>query len=115
MAPLQIVGEAGVTETTGAGFTVTVTFCVDVQPAEVPVTVYVVVLAGLAVTIAPLVVERPLSGLQLKVSAPVAVRLTLSPEQMVADEGVTDTTGVGFTVTVTFCVDVQPLIVPVTV
>ena len=44
-----------------------------------------------------------------------AVKLTLSPEQIVGEAGVTETTGVGSTVTVTVCVDVQPLVVPVTV
>ena len=47
--------------------------------------------------------------------APDAVRLTLSPEQIVGEAGVTDTTGAGFTVTVTVLIDVQPLFVPVTV
>ena len=65
LSPEQIVGDKGVTEIPGTLVTVTVTFALDVQPAEVPVTVYVVVLAGLAVTIAPLVAERPLAGLQL--------------------------------------------------
>ena len=74
-----------------------------------------VVLDGLAVTLAPLVAERPVAGDQEKLVAPLAERDTFAPLQIEGEAGVTDTTGVGFTVTVTFCVDVQPLIVPVTV
>ena len=53
----------GVTEITGSGFTFTVT-CVDaVQPLpSVPVTVYVVVEVGLAVTVEPVVALSPVAG-----------------------------------------------------
>ena len=48
----------------GAGITVTVTSAVFVHPfAAVPVTVYVVVDAGLAVTVAPVVDDSPAAGL----------------------------------------------------
>jgi hypothetical protein len=59
--PGQIVGE--LTAVTGTGLTVTVTVVVAVHPAaEVPVTVYVVVAGGLAVTEAPVVVLSPVAG-----------------------------------------------------
>lgn len=66
LPPVQIAGPDGLTATVGFGFTVTVTVAVLLQPAAfVPVTVYVVVLVGLAVTEAPLVDDRPVDGLQL--------------------------------------------------
>ena len=50
--------------TTGKGFTVTVTVAVFTQPLLlVPVTVYVVVAAGLAVTDVPVDADRPVAGL----------------------------------------------------
>lgn len=42
--------------------TETVTVPVPVHPTEVPVTVYVVVAAGLAETVAPVVADRPVAG-----------------------------------------------------
>lgn len=51
--------------TAGAPPTVTVTLAVLVQPAVVPVTVYVVVVAGEAVTLGPVVGDSPVVGLQL--------------------------------------------------
>ncbi len=42
--------------------TVTVTVPVPVQPTDVPVTVYVVVEAGLAETVPPVVDDRPVAG-----------------------------------------------------
>lgn len=49
--------------TVGMGLTVTVTTSVFTQPfAFVPVTVYVVVLAGDALTLAPEVALRPVAG-----------------------------------------------------
>ena len=50
--PAQI-ADGGVMVTTGSGLTVTVVWTLDVQPLVVPVTVYVVVLAGVAVTLEP--------------------------------------------------------------
>ena len=51
--------------TTGKGVTVTVTVFVPVQPlASVTVTVYVEVIAGFAVTVAPVVVFNPGAGVQ---------------------------------------------------
>ncbi len=50
--------------TTGSGFTVTVTVFVSVQPEVfVPVTVYVVVVGGAAITVGPEVVFSPVAGL----------------------------------------------------
>ena len=60
--PTQMAG-GGVTEITGSGFTFTVT-CVDaVHPLlSVPVTVYVEVDVGFAVTVAPVVALSPVAG-----------------------------------------------------
>ena len=64
-APLQMAG-GGVTVTTGSGFTVTVTCVVAVQPLlSVPVTVYVVVEDGFAVTDEPVVELRFVDGVQV--------------------------------------------------
>jgi len=63
-APEQMV--ALFTVTVGLGLTVTVAVAVEVQPAaEVPVIVYVVVAAGLAVTLEPVVADKPVAGDQL--------------------------------------------------
>jgi hypothetical protein len=50
------------TVTTGRGFTVTVDVALEVQVPTVPVTVYVVVTAGLAVTTEPVVALSPVEG-----------------------------------------------------
>jgi hypothetical protein len=60
--PLHIV-TGGETETTGSGLTVTVTCADAVHPVTDPVTVYVVVVSGLAVTVEPLVLLNPVAGL----------------------------------------------------
>ena len=62
---------------------------------------------GLAVTGDPLVLLKPVEGLQLYVFAPPAVNVVDCPEQIVTG-GETVTTGNGFTVTVTCAVLVQP-------
>ncbi len=46
----------------GSGFTVTSRLAWPVQPETVPVIVYVVVVVGLAVTLAPVVADRPVAG-----------------------------------------------------
>ena len=62
--PLHI--EADETVTMGRGLTVTVTCAMAEQPfASVPVTVYVVVDDGLAVTLDPVVALRFVLGVQL--------------------------------------------------
>lgn len=52
----------GVTLIVGEVFTVTVTVVEPVHPDVLPVTVYVVVIAGLAVTIDPVVELNPVAG-----------------------------------------------------
>lgn len=94
--------------------TVTVACAVDVQPfASVPVTVYVVVEDGLAVTDEPVDELRFVDGLQVYVCAPLALSVVDWPLQIVGE--LTEITGGGFTVTVTCAVAVHPLDVPVTV
>ena len=76
------------------------------------------VAVGLAITVAPVVVDKPVDGLQLYVLAPFAVRLTEDPWQMAADGGVMVITGggVAVTATTTLAVFTQPFDpVPVTV
>jgi len=56
--------------TAGVAFTFTVTLVVVEHPAaEVPVTAYIVVAVGLALTVAPVVVLNPVEGDQLKLVA----------------------------------------------
>ena len=61
--PIQIVGEF--TVTVGLGVTVTTEVTVPVQPPAVPVIVYVVVVAGFAVTLTPVVALNPVPGLHV--------------------------------------------------
>ena len=75
------------------------TVAVELHPPVVPVTVYVVVAAGYAFTVAPVVVDNPSAGDHAYVVAPLAVNDTLPPEQNGAGAG-TVTVGEGFTVTV---------------
>ena len=82
------------------------------QPfADVPVTVYVVVVVGETVTVVPL--SAP--GFQEYVDAPEPVIVVLLPAQMVVVAEVVVTVGVGLTVIVRVAVPVQPVEVPVTV
>jgi len=114
--PLHMLAEAGVTITVGVLLTVIVTVCVLVQLPVVPVTVYVVVIPGLAVTDAPTVPLNPAAGAHVYVEAPLAVRFVpLPPVHMLAAAGVTVTVGVGFTVTTTVAASEQLPVVPVTV
>jgi len=97
----QLLGLAvDVPEIFGLGFTVTNDVVVFLQPVVVivPVTVYVVVDVGLAVTEVPVPALNPVVGVQVYVSAPEAVKVTDSPSQMVAP--LTETLGLGFTVIV---------------
>jgi len=112
--PGHIVDAGGTTVIVGNGFTVTFTVAVFVHPPEVPVTVYVVVLPGLAVTDEPVVALNPVPGLHVYVVAPPAFNTVELPLQIVAGAE-TVTVGVGFTVTVTVAVLVHPDFVPVTV
>ena len=86
-------GPTGVIVTVGNGFTVTVTVAVLLHPAVVPVTVYVVVAPGLAVTVAPVVADSPVAGDQLYVVAPVAVSVVAAPPAQIATFGDTPTVG----------------------
>ena len=98
--PVQIV-MLGETVTTGIGLMVTVTCAVAEHPfTSVPVTIYVVVDDGFAVTEEPVVALNAVDGLQEYVLAPLAISDTDCPAQTAA--GVfTLITGNGFTVTVT--------------
>ena len=102
--------------TTGSSVTVIFTSAESTQPpALVPTNVYLVVLAGLAVTLEPVLVESPEDGSQLYVEAPAAVRITAAPEQIVVS-GPAVTCGNGLTITVTLDVSGQPTeLTPVTV
>ena len=85
---------------------------VFVQPfAPVPVTVYVVVVAGETVTVA--VVKFP--GIHTYDAPPFAVMLVLLPEQIVPPVVVVVIVGEGLTVIVRVAVPVQAPLVPVTV
>ena len=106
----QIVGFAGKIDNTGSGFTVTLIVCVLVQPlALVPVIVYVVVAIGLALTCDPVLWFKPALGDHVYVLAPFMFKVTLSPMQRVALDGVALKVGKGFTATVLLIVLLQPL------
>lgn len=95
--------------------TVTVLVAVLVQVlTSVPVTVYTVVLPGLAITEFPLVALKPEAGLHAYVFAPLAFKFILPPLQTVPL--FTETCGIAFTVTVVVFAFEQLLAsVPVTV
>ena len=58
--------DEGDTLTTGSGLTITGTIVVPVQPlTSVPLTVYVVVVVGFALTLEPLVALKPVDGDQV--------------------------------------------------
>ena len=84
LAPLQILGE--LTVIVGNGKIVTTAVAVFKQPfTPVPVIVYVVVVVGFAVTLAPVVALSPVLGDQLYVFAPLAVRVVLKPLQILGE------------------------------
>jgi vacuolar-type H+-ATPase subunit F/Vma7 len=113
LPPVQMVPLAADDVIVGRLFTVIVRVDVFVQPLEpVPVTVYVVVVAGDTVTVAPV----KLPGFHTYVTPPVAVIEVLEPAQMVALVVVVLMVGKLFTVTVTCAVfEHPPGAVPVTV
>lgn len=112
LLPAQIEELPAVAVTVGEGFTVMSCVAVAVQPAVVPVTVYVVVIAGETVTGFP----ESDPGIHVYVVAPFAVSVVELPEHSVVLVAETPTVGDGVTVTSTVCVDVQPFAaVPVTV
>jgi len=116
LSPLHIVSVPLMLVTTPLS-TVIVILSVFVQPpAPVPVTVYVVVTVGLAVTFVPIVALNPAAGDQLYVVAPVAVIVfPAPPEHIVALFGIMLTVGVGLTTTVTVWLSLHAPLVPVTV
>ncbi len=94
--PVQIALGVAVTEDTEtAGAEVIAVVAVFVQPfPSVPVTVYVVVAAGVALTDVPVVADRPAEGAQVYVLAPPAVKPTAVPGlQYNAEVGLTVTVG----------------------
>ena len=108
-------GVGELTVTVGVGVTVIVTVAVPLHPLLVPVTVYVVVTDGNAVTINPTVLLKPVAGAHVYVFAPLAVIVKLSPVHRLEDGGVNVIVGVGFTVTSTVAVLTHAPAVPVTV
>jgi len=98
----------------GIGLTVTVTFAVLLQPNEEPVNVYVVVRVGVAVTLAPVVADKPVAGDQLYVVPPLPVSVVEVPAQIATSDPAL-IVGIGLTVTVTFAVLLQPNEAPVNV
>jgi len=87
-----------VTVSTGEIFTVISVAAVAVQPAPVePVTVYVVVTAGLQITVGPAAVLSPVYGDQLYVVAPEAVTDVDDSLHIDAETGVTETVKGGVT------------------
>ena len=99
--------------TVGCAPTITATVCVPVQPfAAVPVTVYVVVDAGVVVTGEP----ESDPGIQLYVDAPPEVNVTLLPVHIELLDALAETVGEVLTVIVRVAVPVHPFAaVPVTV
>ena len=83
----------------GITFTETCTVAVLLQPPVVPVTVYVVVATGLAVTFAPLVEDKPSAGIHVYVAPPVALSAAEEPAHIVPFEPALMAGG-GVTVTV---------------
>jgi hypothetical protein len=108
---VEVPGQMGFADaemlTVGPGFTVIRTEAVLVHPvASVPVTIYVVVVSGLAVTVAPVVADKPVAGDHEYETTPLAVNVTELPEHIIDVVGKTDTVAEAFDVTVTDAVDV---------
>src|ERR1044072_476722 len=103
MVPLLLPEQTGGLEDrspSGLAVTVIGTLVVPVQPfAAVPVTVYVVVTSGYAITTLPVVIDKLVEGLQVYVLAPLTVRVTLLPLQNAAEAGVTEMVGLALIVT----------------
>ena len=98
--PPHIVGLVTVSE--GVGVTVTSKVAILLHPPVSPLTEYVVLLAGVAINVAPLIPE----GTHVYVFAPLAVSVTVCPEQI--EEPITVTVGRGFTKTVVVPEPLQP-------
>jgi hypothetical protein len=99
---------------TGSGFTVTVVTVLAVQVPIEPVNVYVVLPAGVTLTV--LVFTPPALALQVYVVAVPPVSITLCPAHAAGGTGLILNVGVGLTVMVTLLVLLHPLAsLPVTV
>jgi hypothetical protein len=96
----------------GGGFTVNTAVFVLLQPAVVPVTLYVILPGAVEVTIFPVVALNPVEGVHTYELAPEAVNVAEPPPQIVAE--FTVMVGLGTTVTVAGTVVEHPLLVPVT-
>jgi len=96
--------------TTSEELTVTVATAVEEQPKDVPVTVYVVVVAGVASAVLTPVEVAPAD--HAYVVAPDAIRLAVNVGQIAGE--LTVVAGRGLTVIVATAVDVHPKEVPVT-
>ena len=108
--------ELALTFTIGLGITVMLMVFVLVQPlVPVPVTEYVVVIVGDAITTLPVLAFKEPEGDHVNEVAPLAVNVALEPLQIDVELATTDTVGDGFTVTITVFVSVQFPFVPVTV
>jgi hypothetical protein len=97
--------------TTSDELTVTVATAVEEQPKDVPVTVYEVVVAGVASAVLTPVEVAPAD--HVYVVAPAAIKLAVNVGQIAGE--LTVVTGRGFTVTVDIADEVHPKEVPVTV
>lgn len=94
------------------GGTVMVTVVVELQAPVVPVTVYVVVIVGEAVTLVPEVPLNPKGGVHEYVLAPLPVKVTLAPPtQYVLEEAATEVLTV-MTLTVAVAELVQAPVAP---
>lgn len=116
-APGQVNGNAALAVTVGTPFTFIIAVVESMHPkTEVPTIWYVVVAAGVAVTVAPVDVFKVPAGCQVYVEAPLAVSVIELPRQMVLlFDGQTDKFGRGFTVTYTASLSLQlKRLVPVT-
>lgn len=98
----------------GRGLTLTVTTAVLLHPELVPVTVYVVIIVGLAVTLVPVEADSPTAGDHTYVVPPLPVNVVDEPEQMVTSAPPL-IAGTELTLTVTVAALLPQLFVPVTV
>jgi hypothetical protein len=116
LSALQAVINCGFGVTATVVMTVMAAVAVSVQPAEIAVTVYVVLVEGLANTELPTVVLMPVAGAHVNRSKfPSAFSSVKVPAQIVVAVGVTLNAGAGTIVSVVVAVALQPLVVPVTV
>ena len=113
--PLHIDGWLVFTLTVGIESTVMVTVAESAQLPLEPTTLYVVVTVGVATGFEQVTQLNPVAGLQLKLAAPPAFRVTLPPVHNIGADGVTVTFSALETVITTDWVSLQEPVVPVTV